>query len=102
MPNQGPALKVNAIQRYATDAPGAAAWHRACRDAERARPRCSSRRTPCPCGSTVGPLLSTRLGIRTVDVGIPVLSMHSARELCGVDDPGVPAAAAAAFLIDPA
>ncbi|MCO1659415.1 M18 family aminopeptidase [Pseudonocardia humida] len=100
LPNRGPALKVNANQRYATDAPGAAAWHRACRDAGVPTQVFVGRNT-VPCGSTVGPLLATRLGIRTVDVGIPVLSMHSARELCGVDDPAHLAAAATAFLTDP-
>ncbi len=99
VPNGGPALKVNANQRYATDAPGAAAWRRACRDAGVPTQVFVAKNT-IPCGSTVGPILSTRLGIRTVDVGIPVLSMHSARELCGVDDPGHLAAAATAFLTD--
>jgi aspartyl aminopeptidase len=100
LPNAGPALKVNANQRYATDAPGAAAWYRACRAAGVPTQEFVGRNT-VPCGSTVGPLLATRLGIRTVDVGIPVLSMHSARELCGVEDPAHLAAAAAAFLTDP-
>ena len=100
LPNGGPALKVNANQRYATDAPGAAAWHRACRDSDVPTQVFVGKNT-VPCGSTVGPLLATRLGIRTVDVGIPVLSMHSARELCGVRDPGHLAAAATAFLTDP-
>jgi len=101
VPNAGPALKVNANQRYATDAPGAAAWVRACRDAGVGSQVFVSRNT-VPCGSTVGPILATRLGIRTVDVGMPVLSMHSARELCGVRDPEQLAAAARTFLSDPA
>ena len=100
VPNGGPTLKVNANQRYATDAPGAAAWHRACRSAGVPTQVFVGKNT-VPCGTTVGPLVATRLGIRTVDVGIPVLSMHSARELCGVDDPGHLAAAGAAFLADP-
>jgi aspartyl aminopeptidase len=100
LPNEGPALKVNANQRYATDAPGAAAWYRACRDADVPTQVFVSKNT-VPCGSTVGPITATRLGIRTVDVGIPVLSMHSARELCGVADPGYLAAAATAFMRDP-
>jgi aspartyl aminopeptidase len=101
LPNGGPALKVNANQRYATDAPGAAAWARACRDAGVPSQVFVGRNT-VPCGTTVGPILAARLGIRTVDVGIPVLSMHSARELCGVHDPGHLTAAATAFLTDPA
>ena len=99
-PNGGPTLKVNANQRYATDAPGAAAWQRACREAGVPTQVFVGKNT-VPCGSTVGPILATRLGVRTVDIGIPVLSMHSARELCGVDDPGYLAAAATAFLTDP-
>ncbi len=97
--NAGPAVKINSNQRYATSAATAAAFQRACETAGVPWQVFVSRNN-MPCGSTIGPLTATALGIDTVDVGVPQLSMHSAREFCGVDDPGHLAAALTAFLSD--
>ena len=84
--NAGPAIKINVNQRYATSSETAALFRRACERAGVPHQVFVSRNN-VPCGSTIGPITATRLGIDTVDVGIPQLSMHSARELCGVEDP---------------
>jgi aspartyl aminopeptidase len=84
--NHGPAIKLNANQRYATDAATAALFRSCCEKAGVPVQTFVSRNN-IPCGSTIGPLTATRLGIATVDVGVPQLSMHSARELCGASDP---------------
>ncbi|MFI2026646.1 M18 family aminopeptidase [Streptomyces buecherae] len=97
MPNGGPILKVNVNQRYATDGSGRAVFAAAC---ERAGVPWQSfvSNNAVPCGTTIGPITAARHGIATVDIGVAILSMHSARELCGADDPFLLANVLAAFL----
>lgn len=82
----GPVLKINANQRYATSVETAALFSRSCERAGVSHQTFVSR-NDMPCGSTIGPLASTRLGIPTADVGVAQLSMHSVREVCHRDDP---------------
>jgi aspartyl aminopeptidase len=84
--NGGPVIKSNTQQRYATTAATAAMFAQLCQ-AEDVPVQQYAVRTDLPCGSTIGPITSTLLGIATVDVGNPMLSMHSAREMGGSRDP---------------
>jgi aspartyl aminopeptidase len=83
--NGGPALKINANQSYATSSESAAVFLRAAQEAE-VTVQSFVARTDLGCGSTIGPLAATRLGVRTVDVGVPTYAMHSIRELAGTAD----------------
>lgn len=82
---KGPVIKVNANQSYATDGPSAAAFELACRETGTTPQRFVSR-NDMPCGSTIGPISAAAMGIRTVDVGNPMLSMHSCREMAATAD----------------
>ncbi|MEU6174826.1 M18 family aminopeptidase [Streptantibioticus parmotrematis] len=97
MPNDGPILKVNVNQRYATDGAGRGVFAAAC---DRAGVPWQSfvSHNAMPCGTTIGPITAARHGISTVDIGVAILSMHSTRELCGADDPFLLARALRAFL----
>ncbi|MFC7305844.1 M18 family aminopeptidase [Streptomyces monticola] len=93
----GPILKVNVNNRYATDGSGRAVFAAACEKAGVPLQSFVSNNA-MPCGTTIGPITAARHGIKTVDIGVAILSMHSARELCGADDPYLLANALAAFL----
>ena len=83
--NAGPCIKTNANARYATDGSTSAAFELICKSVDVPVQHFVSR-SDMPCGSTIGPLSATRVGIPTVDIGNPMLSMHSAREMSGTLD----------------
>lgn len=84
----GPVLKVNAGQRYATDGMTSARLEQWCRRSEvKLQPYVV--RSDMPCGGTIGPIIAADLGLATVDLGSPLLSMHSVREMCAASDVNV-------------
>lgn len=97
MLNAGPVIKSNANQRYASNSETQALF----------RSLCGKRQIPLQhfvmrndiaCGSTIGPITAMALGIKTLDVGVPTLAMHSIRELAGAQDPLLMCSALTAFL----
>ncbi|MBA2575299.1 MAG: M18 family aminopeptidase [Euzebyaceae bacterium] len=93
----GPVLKLNANLSYATDAATGGWFSARCAEAGVALQHFVTR-ADLPCGSTIGPLTATRVGIPTVDVGNPLLSMHSCREQTDVADVAPMIAALSAHL----
>jgi aspartyl aminopeptidase len=83
--NKGPAIKLAANQSYTTDSNSAAVYEQICKQAGVPVQKFVNR-SDSPGGSTIGPISSTHLAIRSVDMGTPILAMHSIRELGGVLD----------------
>jgi len=83
--NKGTVIKTNQNQRYATNAETGFILRELARMGEVPIQEFVVR-NDCPCGSTIGPIISAKVGIRTVDLGIPSLSMHSIRETMGCKD----------------
>lgn len=95
--NGGPVIKINANLRYATNALSEVVFQQACERADVPYQKWVNR-TDLACGSTIGSITAANLGIETVDVGCAQLSMHSAREVCGSEDPGLMRRAMREFL----
>ncbi|MDB6061101.1 MAG: family aminopeptidase [Verrucomicrobiaceae bacterium] len=83
--NQGPVIKINANQRYATNSETAAQFRQLCRQVD-APVQSFVVRSDMACGSTIGPIVATEIGVKAVDVGIPQWAMHSIRETAGTRD----------------
>jgi aspartyl aminopeptidase len=83
--NKGPVIKVNANQRYATNSETSSLFKHACGLADVPVQEFVTR-SDLGCGSTIGPITATEIGVKTLDIGLPTFAMHSIRELAGVKD----------------
>lgn len=83
--NGGPVIKVNASQRYATNSVTGALFRDVCREAD-VPVQSFVTRADMGCGSTIGPITATEVGVPTIDVGLPQWAMHSIRETSGTRD----------------
>jgi len=87
MLNGGPVIKINSNQRYATNSETAGLFRHLCQ-CEAVPVQNFVTRSDLGCGSTIGPITASRLGVRTLDIGLPTFAMHSIRELAGSRDLG--------------
>ncbi|WP_339512869.1 M18 family aminopeptidase [Pseudomonas sp. RL_15y_Pfl2_60] len=83
--NAGPVIKINSNQRYATNSETAGFFRHLCLENE-VPVQSFVVRSDMACGSTIGPITASQLGVRTVDIGLPTFAMHSIRELAGSHD----------------
>jgi len=81
----GPVIKINSNQRYATNSETAGFFHHLCAR-EQVPLQSFVTRSDLGCGSTIGPITASRLGVPTLDIGLPTFAMHSIRELAARDD----------------
>lgn len=83
--NAGPVIKTNANQRYASNSETAAVFRHCC-ELAKAPVQSFVVRSDMGCGSTIGPITASGLGVKTIDIGVPTFAMHSIRELAGSKD----------------
>ena len=83
--NQGPVIKINANQRYATNSETSSFFRQLCAK-HNIEPQVFVTRSDMGCGSTIGPITASEVGVKTIDIGLPTFAMHSIRELAGTQD----------------
>jgi aspartyl aminopeptidase len=83
--NAGPVIKINSNQRYATNSETSSFFRELCAQVQ-VPVQSFVVRSDMGCGSTIGPITASRLGVRTVDIGVPTFAMHSIREMAGSRD----------------